>query len=238
MLMAALTVSLLFLTLIGHPPSENRKPYLIGPVLSPPKAAPLASRSATQPAKQLVQHRVQQGDTLFDIAVRYQTRVEQILERNPELDPEALRIGQVLTVPANTVHKQKSREELARLASKMVLSNTGEPDRYIKMIPCQLTAYTNSFESTGKNPGDPGYGITASGRVAKEGWTIAVDTDIIPMHSIVYIPGIGIRYAEDTGGAVKGAHIDVFMNSDDIARRFGVKNNINVYILEEGLREP
>jgi len=192
--------------------------------------------AAQATSKPLARHEVQPGESLFTIASRYNTRIEHIVEQNPQIDPDHLAIGQVLQVPRDTVIRQKSRAELAEHAAKVVYTQTGEPSNYIKMIPCKLTAYSNSYESTGKHPGDPGYGITASGRPAKEGYTIAVDPKIIPMHSIVYIPGIGVRYAEDTGGAVKGTHIDVFFEKDSLCRDFGVQQR-NVYIIEEGPRE-
>jgi len=191
---------------------------------------------AASPAPQTTRYEVRSGDSLFSIAERHNTKIEHIIEQNPHIDPEHLAVGQVLQVPTNTVVRQKTRAEQEESAARMVLTQSGEPSRYMKMIPCKLTAYSNSFESCGKRPGDPGYGITASGRPAKEGYTIAVDPKIIPLHSIVYIPGIGVRYAEDTGGAVKGAHIDVFFDNDGFCQQFGVQQR-NVYILEEGARE-
>jgi 3D (Asp-Asp-Asp) domain-containing protein len=229
MVMAVLTAVILLVT-SGHPASEaeQMKPSL------PSQALSTAQAAAQKP---FVEHTVQAGDTLYAIAVRYNTKIEHILNQNPNINPENLKVGLVLHVPTNTVKKAKTREELAQTADQMVLSSAGEPNRYIRKIPCKLTAYTNSFDSTGKHPGDPGYGITASGQPAKEGLTIAVDPEIIPLHSVVYIPGIGVRYAEDTGGAVKGNHIDVFFNDDNYAHKFGVKDNVPVYILEEGPRE-
>jgi 3D (Asp-Asp-Asp) domain-containing protein len=209
-----------------------------------PQAEPLpvpAARhfDATPPSgtPQIARHQIQQGDTLFGIAKQYNTKIEQIVQHNPEVDPDHLKIGQTLHVPVNTVKRQKTRTELQESAAKMVFTATGEPSHYTKMIPCKLTAYSNAYESTGKRPGDAGYGITASGVEAREGWTIAVDPTIIPLGSIVYIPGLGVRYAEDTGGAVKGAHIDVFFNDDQFCRKFGVKHAVNVYLIEEGNRE-
>jgi 3D (Asp-Asp-Asp) domain-containing protein len=202
---------------------------------------PPTSRSATEAVQQtaeITSYSVQAGDTLFAIAAKYNTRIDDIVKLNPSIHPEQLSIGQRLQVPVNTVKHPKTRAELADVGEQMVLSVTGEPSRYLRKIEdCTLTAYTNSFESTGKHPGDPGYGITASGQVAKEGLTIAVDPELVPLHSVVYIPGIGVRYAEDTGGAVKGRHIDVFFNDDDYARQFGVKRAVDIYILEEGVRE-
>ena len=61
--------------------------------------------------------------------------------------------------------------------------------------------------------------------------TIAVDPNVIPYGTPVYIPGVGIRIADDTGGAIVGSRIDVFFNSDRVALNFGVKPNTIVYVL-------
>jgi 3D (Asp-Asp-Asp) domain-containing protein len=93
-----------------------------------------------------------------------------------------------------------------------------------------LTAYSLSRASTGKVPGMPGFGITYSGTKAKVMRTVAVDPRIIPIGTPIFIEGIGWRLAEDTGGAVKGRHIDVLLNSHEEAIRFGVRRHIRVYL--------
>lgn len=100
-----------------------------------------------------------------------------------------------------------------------------------KLTNVTLTAYSAGPASTGKKEGDPGYGITASGTTVKEGRTIAVDPDIIPMGWWVYIEGIGFRRAEDTGSAIKGKKIDVYYDSESHAQRFGRKKGYSVYVL-------
>ena len=95
---------------------------------------------------------------------------------------------------------------------------------------CKLTAYGPGFESTGKRPGDPGYMVTASGKMATPQRTVAVDPQLIPLGSLVYIDGIGYRVAEDVGGAVKGEHIDVYFPNDNEALRFGVRKNVKVIV--------
>jgi 3D (Asp-Asp-Asp) domain-containing protein len=50
------------------------------------------------------------------------------------------------------------------------------------------------------------------------------------MHSRLYIPGYGMAYASDTGGAVKGRHVDVYIPDRHDALKWGRKI-ITVYIL-------
>ncbi len=54
---------------------------------------------------------------------------------------------------------------------------------------------------------------TSSGAYATEGRTVAVDKKIIPEGTYLYIEGWGEFIAEDTGGGVKGNHIDIFLES-------------------------
>ncbi len=95
-----------------------------------------------------------------------------------------------------------------------------------------LTAYTLDYHCTGKRPSQPGFGITASGTHARVGRTIAVDPRVIPIGSRVFIEGIGSRIAEDTGGGVKGRHLDILFPSEHAAVTFGVKRHVRVYLEE------
>ena len=60
-----------------------------------------------------------------------------------------------------------------------------------------------------------GAGYTASGAPTEVGTTIAVDPTVIPLGTMVYIEGIGLRIAQDTGGAVKGNKIDILLPTHD-----------------------
>ena len=94
---------------------------------------------------------------------------------------------------------------------------------------CELTAYCPCAVCCGKEDG-----ITATGTVAQEGVTIAVDPDVIPLGSWVEIDG-HTYHAEDVGGAVNGNHIDIYFNSHDAAWDFGHRYaNVRWY---EGLEE-
>lgn len=107
-----------------------------------------------------------------------------------------------------------------------------------RSLDCKLTAYGPGFASTGKRPGDPGYGVTATGRVARPRHTIAVDPRTIPLGSLVYIDGVGYRVAEDVGGAIRGHHIDVYFPSDVQARIFGVKRHVKVFVFGRTPKVP
>jgi LysM repeat protein len=45
------------------------------------------------------QYIIQEGDTLWEIANQYNTSVEELLNFNPEVDPDNLMIGQTLALP-------------------------------------------------------------------------------------------------------------------------------------------
>ncbi len=53
---------------------------------------------------------------------------------------------------------------------------------------------------------------------------IAVDPKVIPLGSKVHVEGYGTAIAGDTGGAIKGNKIDLFMPSKSDASKFGVRS--------------
>ena len=119
----------------------------------------------------------------------------------------------------------------------MFVTSRGAPFRYSKILICTATAYDLSYASCGKNPGDPAYGITYSGTRARPG-VIAVDPRVIPLKSRVYIESLdnsadyGFAIAEDTGSAIKGNKIDLFIGDNKAAMRYG-RRQVRVYIIED-----
>lgn len=91
----------------------------------------------------------------------------------------------------------------------------------------KVTAYCPCTICCGKNDG-----ITSSGKPAKENRTIAVDPNVIPLGTKVYLEGLGVFIAEDTGGAITGNKIDLFKNDHKEALAFGIKKT-KLYIIEE-----
>ena len=74
------------------------------------------------------------------------------------------------------------------------------------------------------------HGITASGIPARHG-VVAVDPDVIPLGTRLYVPGYGLALAADTGGAIVGNKIDLCMENYSEAWQFG-RRTVKVYILE------
>jgi 3D (Asp-Asp-Asp) domain-containing protein len=60
-----------------------------------------------------------------------------------------------------------------------------------------------------------GNGITATGTGVYKG-IIAVDPNYIPLGTQMYVPGYGYGIAADTGGGVKGWHIDLGYGANDV----------------------
>lgn len=106
-----------------------------------------------------------------------------------------------------------------KLEEEKRVSRGGEDFDYTKVLNVEITAYTHTGEAT------------KSGVMPKVGRTIAVDPRIIPLGTKVYIEGVGYRIAEDTGGAVKGNIIDLFLNTEEECVRWGRKHR-KIYVLK------
>lgn len=135
----------------------------------------------------------------------------------------------------DTVVSEPVSQVIEKGANDMVSTSRGDV-RFREAMILNASAYDLSFASTGKRPGDPGWGITASGTTARPG-TVAVDPRVIPLGTRLYVESLdgtrdyGFAIAEDTGGAIKGYKIDLFYNSNADAMRFG-RRDVKVYILD------
>lgn len=94
-------------------------------------------------------------------------------------------------------------------------------DGYQRRLVMEATAYTED------DPGSTGY--TASGHRLQRGM-VAVDPDVIPLGTQLYIEGYGYAVADDTGGDIVGNRIDLAMDSTNEAINFG-RRDVVVYVL-------
>jgi 3D (Asp-Asp-Asp) domain-containing protein len=76
-------------------------------------------------------------------------------------------------------------------------------------------------------------GVTASGREVRPGM-IAADRSLYPFGTVMYVPGYGFGVVGDTGGAIKGDHIDLYRPSHRAARAWGVQQlSVKVWLQPE-----
>ena len=123
--------------------------------------------------------------------------------------------------------KELQRKTITPMQPKVVQVGTREVevsrsyDRVREVITMEATAYL---------PTDGGGdGITATGIRARHG-VVAVDPNVIPLGTRVYIPGYGEAIAADTGGDIIGNRIDVVLEDYGSAMQFG-RRTVDVYIL-------
>ena len=97
--------------------------------------------------------------------------------------------------------------------------------KWLLVIPYQKTGkFSMRLKHVGK---------TSSGTMVRPG-SIAADTSIYPYGTIMHIPGYGYGVVEDTGGAIKGQHIDLYRPNHWLARQWGVKQKkVKVWLPEQ-----
>lgn len=124
-------------------------------------------------------------------------------------------------IVSSKVTKEPVNKIVAEGTRRVFASRDGNLD-YQDVVYCEATAYcTGTITATGTTPVYNPSGIS----------TIAVDPRVIPLGSLVYVEGYGKAIAADTGGAINGNIIDVYVDSYDTAINWGRKYGLAVYIL-------
>jgi N-acetylmuramoyl-L-alanine amidase len=179
---------------------------------------------------------VKKGDTLFKISQTYGITVNDLMNANG-LSSDLIHPGDQLTIKkgGNVVAPAKQKVDAATTASEpapapqpAAPAESQQPAQEPagKEMTVTATAYTANCDGCS--------GITATGVNLKENPSekvIAVDPSVIPLGSKVYVEGYGYATAADTGSAIKGNRIDVFIPSEDQAVQWGVKT-VNVKVVE------
>ena len=122
----------------------------------------------------------------------------------------------------------KSTKTISEPQNKIVVKGTsqvyasrGGNITYKKKLNCIATAYSgHSNTATGRKP------VRNIGGLS----TIAVDPSVIPLGSKVYVDGYGYAIAADTGGAIKGNIIDLYLNTSSECTSWG-RRPVNVLIV-------
>lgn len=99
-------------------------------------------------------------------------------------------------------------------------ASTGNKGEYI--VARTFTANSTAYTASAGARGALGMGVHLG--------TCAVDPSYVPLRSELWIAGYGYAYANDTGGAVKGNVVDVYLNSTSACIRWG-RRNVTAYVL-------
>lgn len=181
---------------------------------------------------------VKPGDTLSDIAINHDVSVENIKAENdltsnviqPGLEIVINEVsesveGSKMTNDTTVTATENTAEENVTITNETPQQETAQSDAEGKELTVTATAYTASCEGCS--------GITATGvniLANPNEKVIAVDPSVIPLGSKVYVEGYGYATAADTGGAIKGNRIDVFIPEHQDAVNWG-KKQVEVKII-------
>lgn len=173
---------------------------------------------------------VESGDTLWGISEKNNISVDQLMGWNG-LDSDLIFPSQQLTLEAG-----KATPAAAPAAAKAP-AKTAAPVQASAPAPAasQQAGKTMTVSATAYTAYCAGCsGTTATGqdlRANPSQKVIAVDPRVIPLGSKVWVEGYGTAIAGDTGGAIKGNKIDVFIPSQSAALDWGRKN-ITIKVLD------
>ncbi|MCM3567354.1 3D domain-containing protein [Neobacillus mesonae] len=175
---------------------------------------------------------VKKGDSLYKIAKTYKTSVTNLKKWN-HLRSTIIYPKQKLVVSSSIKSSNKKAAPVKKAAT--VKTKSAAPAKtaaktkastVVKTLTVTATAYSASCKNCS--------GITAAGLNLKKNpnlKVISVDPRVIKLGTKVYVEGYGYAVAGDTGGAMRGNKIDVFMPSKAKAIQWGRKK-VKVKILK------
>ncbi|WP_339226432.1 LysM peptidoglycan-binding domain-containing protein [Oceanobacillus sp. FSL K6-2867] len=191
---------------------------------------------------------VKQGDTLISIGKEYDITVDELKEWN-DLKNDIIVIGQDLKIngvnvsqedsePAETTEisnqeneaekqteEKQTEEKQAEVKSEQVEESSEESPNG-ETISVTATAYTAKCDGCS--------GVTSTGvdlNANPNAKVIAVDPNVIPLGSEVYVEGYGYATAADVGGAIKGNKIDLHVPTKEEAINWGAQE-VDVTIIK------
>jgi 3D (Asp-Asp-Asp) domain-containing protein len=122
------------------------------------------------------------------------------------------------------VSRSEPVAEVIAKGAKVVLKKAATADGEIT-YKAKFHVWATSYD--GRCPGCRG--LTYGGTPVRRG-TIAVDPDLIPLGSNLYVPGYGFGRAEDVGGGVKGKRID--LGFENVSQGWWSARWVDVYVLK------
>ena len=168
--------------------------------------------------------------------VNYSSKLEEQIEINKQLIEENEKIRELSSsiqkekelIEEQVTNLTKQNEDLLKLIEELKSEiETLEKTAWKNFKATAYTTYENGDEYASRIYGN----LTASGTTVKQGRTIAVDRNLIPLGTKVeiqfpdeYSYMNGTFIAEDTGNAIKGNKIDVYFDSINVCNQFGIRD--------------
>ncbi|ARF18139.1 3D domain-containing protein [Sporosarcina ureae] len=156
-------------------------------------------------------HTVKKGDTLYRISLQNNVSVSNIQKWN--------NLKSTVIYPNQKLRLVKSSKVAANAPKKQSTPSRSNGDSVSKEFMVSATAYTAHCNGCS--------GITRTGLNLRQNpnlKVIAVDPRVIKLGTKVHVEGYGYAIAGDTGGAIKGNKIDVFIPNKSRAFEWGRKN--------------
>ena len=220
----------------GLDPSSN-------PAVTPSLAAPLVEGMTISAPEIFV--RVTQ--TQIAVPFKTETRVDLTMARGDRKLLVAGRSGTTLrlfrTLVTNGIEGQPvqtAQKELVAPGTEVVIVGGRVPAQIAAERGASAVRFIASapragrrllVEASGYAPGAGGADHrTATGAAAVRG-VIAVDPNVIPLGTRVFVPGYGYAVAADTGGAINGSRIDLCFGSNAEARVWG-RRMVTIIVLD------
>ncbi|MCL6473155.1 MAG: ubiquitin-like domain-containing protein [Firmicutes bacterium] len=148
---------------------------------------------------------------------------EVVLEGNQPVTRQ-VKLESIISPPVNEVVAVGTKRKIARLISAPSgVSRGGGRAPAGKELVMYATAYAPNY--------GPGVGSTCANGMRAQKGVVAVDPQVIPLGTRVYVEGYGYAIAADTGGAIKGNRIDLCYNTPAECFKFG-RRTVRVTILD------
>jgi len=140
--------------------------------------------------------------------------------------------------PDNTIrpNQNTTRAEAAVIINRLFATDNTNKSSEIELLASVSDypfKYTKELDmvATKYNSNEPGLSqYTASGLKTRVG-VVAVDRNVIPLGTHLYVEGYGFAIAADTGGAIRGNKIDLYAANVNEANQFGIQN-VKVFVLQ------
>ena len=157
---------------------------------------------------------------------------------NGKLDSSSQVSNEITKQPVDEIIAQGTKEYVSQVYTNSGSISVNESANVLTDVNGNQVNYTRVLTGSGTAYYAPAGALTSTGRLARYG-VVAVDPDIIPYGSILYIVSndgqvvYGYAVAGDTGGALWAgtAIVDLYYNTYDECCQFG-RRDVTIYVLE------